>query len=59
MTIRHLLTTLCCLWVAVTAHADEGMWMLGNLDKGTRRTLKELGLKLPANKLYHPRKAPW
>ena len=56
MTIRHLLTTLCCLWVAVAAHADEGMWMLGNLDKGTRRTLKELGLKLPANKLYHPKK---
>ena len=32
------------------------MWMLGNLDKETRRTMKELGLQLPAKQLYHPRR---
>lgn len=56
MKIRHLLTVVCCLWTAVAAHADEGMWMLGNLDKETRRTMKELGLQLPAKQLYHPRR---
>ena len=24
-------------------HADEGMWMLGNLNKETRKAMKELG----------------
>ena len=38
-------------------HADEGMWMLGHLDKATRRTLKEVGLELSPKELYHPRKA--
>ena len=31
--------------------------MLGNLDKATRRTLKEMGLELSPKELYHPRKA--
>ena len=53
--LRRAIALLLCL-TALPALADEGMWMLGNLDKGTRRTLKELGLKLPANKLYHPKK---
>ena len=52
-----------CLLVALVlfpllpAYADEGMWMLGNLDKATRRTLKEMGLELSPKELYHPRKA--
>ena len=25
----------------VSMHADEGMWMLGNLNKETRKTMKE------------------
>ena len=57
MKLRHLWAAAAALLLAAApALADEGMWMLGNLDKGTRRTLKELGLKLPANKLYHPKK---
>lgn len=36
--------------------ADEGMWMLGNLNKQTARSLKEQGLKLPVNRLYNPKK---
>lgn len=37
-------------------HADEGMWMLGNLSKGTRQTMKELGLQMPADQLYSQKK---
>lgn len=36
-------------------HADEGMWMLGNLNKETRKTMKELGLQMPADQLYSTR----
>ena len=45
------------LWGVLPVCADEGMWMLGNLDKQTRRTMKELGLQLSASRLYHPSKA--
>ena len=38
-------------------HADEGMWLLGNLNKQTRQAMKELGLQMPADKIYSPRKA--
>ena len=38
-----------------TARADEGMWMLGNLNKETRKTMKELGLQMPADQLYSTR----
>jgi len=40
----------------LTGQADEGMWMLGNLNKQTRKTMKELGLQMPADKLYNPKK---
>ena len=53
---RHLLTAIVCLWATALAYADEGMWMLGNLDKDTRRTMKELGLQLDARQLYDPRR---
>ena len=36
--------------------ADEGMWMLGNLDKKTRKEMKALGLRMPADKLYSEKK---
>ncbi len=45
----------CCL-LALTGRADEGMWMLGNLNKQTRATLKEMGLQMPASKLYNPKR---
>ena len=42
-----ILFSLCTLHVV----ADEGMWMLGNLNKNkrTERTMKELGLEMPVN----------
>lgn len=55
MKLRKTLVVLSCLLLAVGSRADEGMWMLGNLNKETRRTMKELGLQLSAKQLYHPR----
>lgn len=34
-------------------HADEGMWMLSNLNKKTRKAMKEMGLKMSADQLYN------
>ena len=43
------------------AFADEGMWLLGNLrkNKQAERVMKELGLQMPVNKLYNPKKPEW
>lgn len=49
------LSVIIALFISISAFADEGMWMLGNLNKQSRRTMKELGLKLPPDKLYHPK----
>lgn len=55
--MKKLIVSLLLVIGATTASlADEGMWMLGNLNKKTRTTMKEMGLKLPANKLYSPNK---
>ena len=53
---KHWLLAIVCLWATALTYADEGMWMLGNLNKETRRTMKELGLQLSAKQLYHPRR---
>ena len=51
---RRYLIAVWCLLLSGLARADEGMWMLGNLDKETRRAMKELGLQLSAKQLYDP-----
>lgn len=53
--LRHV-AAIIALFISISAFADEGMWVLGNLNKQSRQTMKELGLKFPANKLYHPKK---
>ena len=53
---RTLIITLCALFT-FPLWADEGMWMLGNLDKHTMRTMEELGLTLSRKQLYHPKNA--
>lgn len=35
-------------------HADEGMWMLGQIDKKTQKLLYKLGLQVPFSKIYNP-----
>ena len=51
---KHWLLAIVCLWATALTYADEGMWMLGDLNKETRRTMKELGLELTAKQLYDP-----
>ncbi len=54
--MKHPLLLLLAL-AAMTltqARADEGMWMLGKLDKPTRAAMRQAGLALPAAKLYDP-----
>ena len=41
--LKYCLLT-ACLLANVAVMADEGMWMLGNLDKKTTHMLKEMGL---------------
>ena len=55
MKFRFVIIDVCCFFT-LAVRADEGMWMLGNLDKQTRRTMKELGLQMPADKLYSSRR---
>ena len=49
-----MIVVFCFFTFAVLA--DEGMLMLGNLYNQTRRTMKELGLQMPADKLYSSRR---
>ncbi len=55
MKLKYILIVACSLFT-LTGRADEGMWMLGNLNKQTRKAMKELGLQMPADKLYNPKK---
>lgn len=55
--MKKFIVSIALLTGVTLTHADEGMWMLGNLNKETRNTLKEIGLKLPADKLFNPKKA--
>lgn len=55
MKLKYILIVACSLFT-LTGRAGEGMWMLGNLNKQTRKAMKELGLQMPADKLYNPKK---
>lgn len=55
MKLKIVIIAACCLF-ALNGQADEGMWMLGNLNKQTQAAMKELGLLMPANKLYSPKR---
>lgn len=55
MKLRTVTIAICCLF-ALAGRADEGMWMLGNLNKQTRQAMKELGLQMPADRLYSPKR---
>lgn len=56
MKLRFVIVAIGCFF-ALAGYADEGMWMLGNLNKQTRETMKELGLQMPVDKLYSPKRA--
>lgn len=57
--MKYRLTVAFLLILCLTnVRADEGMWLLGNLKKNkqTVQVMKELGLQMPVNKLYDPKK---
>ena len=54
--MKRRLIILIVLFCSVALHADEGMWLLGNLNKPTRKAMKELGLRMPVRKLYDPKR---
>ncbi|WP_303011815.1 S46 family peptidase [uncultured Bacteroides sp.] len=57
--MKFRLTAMITLFLCLSSvWADEGMWLLGNLrkDKQTDRVMRELGLQMPVNKIYNPRK---
>lgn len=53
MKVKQLtITFLFLLTMIPTIHADEGMWMLANLNKQSRNTMSQLGFSMPFNQLY-------
>ena len=40
--------------LSLAAHADEGMWMLTDLQKQNEVAMTELGLLIPVNQIYNP-----
>ncbi|ADV42648.1 S46 family peptidase [Bacteroides helcogenes] len=55
MKLKFAIIAACCLFT-LAGQADEGMWMLGNLNRKTRESMKELGLQMPAAELYSPKR---
>lgn len=52
--MRKALLSLFLTSAALSAHADEGMWMLTDLQKQNEVAMTELGLLIPANQIYNP-----
>lgn len=50
---RYLFVALLLL-MTCQLHADEGMWLLGRVDKKLRNTMKEMGLEVPFRDVYSP-----
>lgn len=52
--MKKTILTLLLTVVSLAARADEGMWMLNNIDKPTADAMKALGLELTPLQLYNP-----
>ena len=52
--MKRILLSLFITSAFTTAHADEGMWMLTDLQKQNEVAMTELGLLIPANQIYNP-----
>ncbi len=51
--MKRIVFAVLCL-MALSAKADEGMWMLGNMSEKTQKVLKEMGLELTPDQIYNP-----
>lgn len=50
--MRKILLSIAIFFMAVSLHADEGMWLLKELNRQSVARMKELGFTFPVNKLY-------
>lgn len=50
--MHKLFLTITILLVSFMAHADEGMWLLKELNRENVARMKEMGFTFPADKLY-------
>ena len=55
--MKKLFATVVILLAAVTVKADEGMWLLKELNRQSVARMKELGFTFPENKLYDEKHA--
>jgi hypothetical protein len=51
--MKKLFLSLTILFVALIARADEGMWLLKELNRQSITRMQELGFTFPVNKLYN------
>lgn len=52
--MKKVLLSIFITSLALTAKADEGMWMLTDLQKQNEVAMTELGLLIPAQQIYNP-----
>ena len=52
--MKRIILSLFLTSAVLSAHADEGMWMLTDLQKQNEVAMTELGLLIPANQIYNP-----
>lgn len=50
--MKKSILTVAIILIALAAKADEGMWLLKELNRESAARMKELGFKFPINKLY-------
>ena len=55
--MRKILLIAAILFVALATKADEGMWLLKELNRESVERMKELGFTFPVNKLYDEKNA--
>lgn len=53
MSIRKYLITAVALAFGVTAFADEGMWMIQDINEALEKNMRARGLRLAANEIYN------
>ena len=52
--MKKILLTALLASSALLSRADEGMWMLTDLQKQNQVAMQELGLLIPVNQIYDP-----
>ena len=52
--MRRIILSLFLTSGILSAHADEGMWMLTDLKQQNEVAMTELGLLIPAEEIYNP-----